>query len=258
MARTTLVTGVSRRKGIGFAIVRRLLREDGARVFAHSFAPYDATEPWGADPGGTTGVLADLGGEGEHLAHLEVDLSEPTAPRRLVQAAGERFGPLDALVVNHARSQLGALHELDAANLDATWAVNVRASLLLAQGFAEQYRPEPGGGRVVLFTSGQHLGPMPTEIAYAATKGALQQITRTLADALAERDITVNCINPGPTDTGWANSDQESFVVRHMPRRRWNSPAEAADVVALLLAPEAATITGQVIDAEGGFRRFTP
>jgi len=258
MARTTLVTGVSRRKGIGFAIVRRLLREDGARVFAHSFAPYDATEPWGADPSGTTGVLADLGGEGEHLAHLEVDLSEPTAPRRLVQAAGERFGPLDALVVNHARSQLGALHELNVATLDATWAVNVRASLLLAQGFAEQYRPEPGGGRVVLFTSGQHLGPMPAEIAYAATKGALQQITRTLADALAERDITVNCINPGPTDTGWANRDQESFVVRHMPRRRWNSPAEAADVVALLLAPEAATITDQVIDAEGGFRRFTP
>jgi len=98
----------------------------------------------------------------------------------------------------------------------------------------------------------------PSEIPYAATKGALQQITRTLADALAERAITVNCVNPGPTDTGWAAPDQEAFIARHMPRGRWNTPDEAAAVVALLLAPEAATITGQVVDAEGGFRRFTP
>lgn len=258
MVRTTLVTGVSRRRGIGFAIARRLLTEDGARVFAHSYSPYDATEPWGADPDGVEGVLAGLGGQGDRLAHRQADLGDPDAPARLVRAAVERFGTLDALVVNHARSQQGALHELEAGTLDATWAVNVRASLLLVQAFAEQYRPGPDGGRVVLFTSGQHLGPMPSEIPYAATKGALQQITRTLADTLAERGITVNCVNPGPTDTGWATADQDAFVARHMPRGRWNSPDEAATVVALLLTPEAATITGQVVDAEGGFRRFTP
>ena len=234
------------------------MREDGARVFAHSFAPYDATEPWGADLEGIEGVLADLGGDGDRLAHLEADLADPAAPRRLVSAAVERFGRLDGLVLNYARSQLGVLDELEAETLDLTWAVNVRSSLLLVRAFAEQYRPGPDGGRVVLFTSGQHLGPAPSEIPYAATKGALQQITRTLADALAARGITVNCVNPGPTDTGWATPDQESFIARHMPRGRWNTPAEAADVVALLLAPEAATITGQIVDAEGGFRRFTP
>ena len=161
-------------------------------------------------------------------------------------------------MVNHARSQLGTLAELDANTLDLTWAVNVRAALLLVRAFADQYRSHPEGGRIVLFTSGQHRGPLPTEIPYVATKGALHQITATLADALAERDITVNCVNPGPTDTGWATPEQDSFVARHMPRGRWNTPAEAADVVALLLSPDAATITGQVIDAEGGFRRFTP
>ena len=66
------------------------------------------------------------------------------------------------------------------------------------------------------------------------------------------------CLNPGPTDTGWAVGDQEAFIARHMPRGRWNTPDEAADVVMLLLSPDAATITGQVINAEGGFRRFTP
>lgn len=258
MARTTLVTGVSRRRGIGFAIVRRLLREDGARVFAHSYSPYDRTEPWGADPDGIGGVLAGLGSEGVALAHAEADLADPAAPARLVRTALERFGRLDALVLNHARSQLGTVETLEAEALDATWAVNVRASLLLVREFAAQFRPGPDGGRVVLFTSGQHRGPMPSEIPYAATKGALQQVTATLADALAERDITVNCLNPGPTDTGWATPDQDAFVARHMPRGRWNTPEEAADVVALLLAPEAATITGQVLDAEGGFRRFTP
>lgn len=68
----------------------------------------------------------------------------------------------------------------------------------------------------------------------------------------------MNCLNPGPTDTGWATAEQEAFVQRHMPRARWNTADEAAGVVALLLLPEAASITGHVIDAEGGFRRFAP
>jgi len=258
MPRTTLVTGVSRRRGIGFAIAERLLRDPGARVFAHSYPAYDATQPWGADPGGITAVLTALGGESDRVAHAEADLADSSAPEWLVSHAVKRLGTLDALVVNHARSQLGTLTELDATTLDLTWAINVRAALLLVRAFAEQYRPHPHGGRIVLFTSGQHRGPLPAEIPYAVTKGALHQITATLADALAEQEITVNCINPGPTDTGWATPQQESFVTRHLPRGHWNTPAEAANVVALLLSPDAATITGQTIDAEGGFRRFTP
>ena len=83
-------------------------------------------------------------------------------------------------------------------------------------------------------------------------------ITPTLPDSLIDRGITVNTINPGPTDTGWASADLDEFVSRHMPRGRWNSPEEAAAVVAMLLSPDSGSITGQVIGAEGGFRRFTP
>jgi 3-oxoacyl-[acyl-carrier protein] reductase len=96
---------------------------------------------------------------------------------------------------------------------------------------------------------------MPDEIAYAATKGTLAQVTATLADALVERGITVNCVDPGPTDTGWATAAHAEFVGRHMPRGRWNTADEAAAVVALLLSADAGSITGQVLDAEGGFRR---
>jgi 3-oxoacyl-[acyl-carrier protein] reductase len=155
-----------------------LFLEGRARVLAHSYAPYDATQPWGADPDGINAVLTALGGESDRLAHAEADLADPSAPERLVGHAVERRGTLDALVI--------------------------RAALLLVRAFADQYRSNPDGGRIVLFTSGQHRGPLPAEIPYAATKGALHQIIATLADALAERDITVNCVNPGPTDIGWA------------------------------------------------------
>ncbi|SFB08054.1 3-oxoacyl-[acyl-carrier protein] reductase [Amycolatopsis marina] len=253
--RTALVTGVSRRKGIGFAIARRLLTE-GAQVFAQSWSPYDATEPWGADAGGIDAVIGELGAAGGTIDHAEVDLEDPLAAARLVDAAVSRFGSVDALVVNHARSSVATLVETTAEELDRTWAVNVRATLLLVQAFARQYVESPHGGRVVLFTSGQHRAPMSGEIPYATTKGALHQLTLTLSDALVDDGITVNCVNPGPTDTGWAGVDLAREVGRQLPRGRWNTPDEAAGVVAMLLGRDAGTITGQVVDAEAGFRRW--
>jgi len=256
--RSVLVTGVGRREGIGFAITRRLLKGESTRVFAHSCDGYDVTEPWGAGTPGAQEVLVELSTATDRLGHLDIDFVDPAAPATLFDAAESTLGSIDSLVVNHARSQLGDLGSMTAESLDRTWAVNVRASLLLVQEFARRYVDHPDGGRVVLFTSGQDQGPMPTEIPYAVSKGAIASITPTLADAVIERGITVNTINPGPTDTGWASADLNEFVERHMPRGRWNSPEEAAAVVAMLLSPDSGSITGQVIGAEGGFRRFTP
>ena len=245
---TALVTGVSRRAGIGFAIARRLL-DRGDRVVVHSWSPHDAGQPWGADD--LDAVLAALGSP----PHVAADLADPDAPAALVAAAREAAGPLSVLVVNHARSATGRLGEVTAAELDACFAVNARAAVLLTQAFAAQYEPAAGPGAVVLFTSGQHRGPMADEIPYALSKGAVQQVTATLADAVAGRGITVNCVNPGPTDTGWAGPDQAGQVAAAMPRGRWNSPEEAAAVVAWLTGPDARSVTGATIDAEGGFRR---
>jgi 3-oxoacyl-[acyl-carrier protein] reductase len=111
--RRELVTGVSRRRGIGFAITRRLLA-DGASVFAQSWTAHDEAQPWGADRAGLAGMLEELGGEGDRLAHAEYDLASPDAPAELVNEAAERLGGLDTLVANHARSAVtkGALHQL--------------------------------------------------------------------------------------------------------------------------------------------------
>jgi 3-oxoacyl-[acyl-carrier protein] reductase len=243
-----LVTGVSRRTGIGFAVARRLLAR-GDRVVVQSWAPHDAEQPWGADD--LPAVLAELGDP----PHVSIDLADPTAPARLVDAARAAVGPLSTLVAAHARSAQGRLAEVTATEVDLCFAVNARGSLLLTQAFAARYEPAAGPGAVVLFTSGQHLGPMSTELPYAISKGAVQQMTLSLADELVEADITVNCVNPGPTDTGWAGPALADVVARSMPRGRWNSPDEAAAVVAWLTGPDARSVTGRTIDAEGGFRR---
>ena len=102
------------------------------------------------------------------------------------------------LVCNHARSNPdGALGALDAGILDGHWAVDARSTILLAQEFAARHDGRPGG-RIVLLTSGQGLGPMPGEIAYAAAKGALAAITATLADQLADAGITPQHREPRP------------------------------------------------------------
>ena len=262
--RVALVTGVSRRAGIGYAIARRLAGL-GASLVIHHYAPHDRDQPWGADPGGleavTGGVTEALADPDAAVWHQEADLSDPDSPSRLVESAAATSRFLDILVCNHARSGGdGPLGTLTAEMLDAHWAVNARASILLAQAFAAQHEDSRPGGRIVFMTSGQDLGPMTGEVAYAASKGALASITQTLADQLAERGITVNTVNPGPVDTGYAafadQPEAHEIVRRHFPSGRWGNPDDPARLIAWLVTDEAAWITGQVINSEGGFRRW--
>ena len=252
--RIMVVTGVSRRAGIGFAIARRLLA-DGARVVVHSWAAHDAAQPWGADPGGVDVLLAELGGVGPRLRHIDADLAERDAPQFVIDFAAAEFGAVDALVANHARSSTGTLEVVTADELDAAWAVNARAVVLLAQAYAARHDDSRVHGRIVLFTSGQHLGPMAGELAYAISKGAVHQMTRSLADALADRAITVNTINPGPVDTGWPDDDVRDRLRSSFPAGRWSTPADIAETVRWLLDEKSEQVTGQIIDAERGFRR---
>lgn len=249
-----LVTGVSRREGIGFSIARRLLA-DGWCVLIHSYAARDAEHAWGGDPGGIESVLEELGAEPDRLRHVVADLEDPEAPAVLVRAARESFGAIDALVVNHAHGSNFSLDSVCVEELDRAWNVNARAAVLLAKAFAEAHDDGRPDGRIVFFVSGQHLAPMPNELPYVLSKGAVHQVTRTIADELADRGITVNAINPGPVDTGWPSGDLRDRLRDRFPAGRWGLPDDIAAVVAWLLSPESHWVTGQVIDAEGGFRR---
>jgi 3-oxoacyl-[acyl-carrier protein] reductase len=258
--RAALVTGVSRRAGIGSAVARRLAAL-GASLFLHHYAPHDREQPWGEDPGGVEAVVAGvrsaLAAADAGVRHMELDLAVPTAPAELVEAAAAALGHLDILVCNQARSGGdGPLGNLDAAMLDAHWTVNTRATILLTQAFAGRHDGRPGG-RVIFMTSGQDLGPMTGEVAYAASKGALASVTRTLADQLADQGITLNAVNPGPVDTGYPSPEAYEAVRRHFPRQRWGVPDDPARLIAWLVTDEAASITGQVINSESGFRRWS-
>ncbi|MDN3259202.1 SDR family oxidoreductase [Streptomyces sp. CSDS2] len=259
--RTALVTGASRRAGIGHAVARRLAAY-GASVYLHHHVPHDAAMPWGAD---SPGAVADsvreaLADPRARVASGPGDLADPAEPARLVRTVTEEFGRLDILVANHALSGAdGTLDDIDAAMLDAHWAVDTRSVLLLVQAYARSRAASAGdapGGRVVLMTSGQDLGGgMPGEIAYALQKGALASVTRSLATALADRGITVNAVNPGPVDTGYATGEAHAAVAARFPAGRWGAPDDPARLIAWLATDEAGWITGEVVNSEGGFRR---
>lgn len=246
--RVALITGVSRRKGIGFAIARELASL-GADLFLHSFSAYDALQPWGADH--LSELIAELKQIGVRIEHTDLDLQIPEAPQRLFDSAIKPFGHIDILVVNHAYATGGQLENLTAAEIDRHLQVNVRATLLLTKAFAVQHDGRPGG-RVILLISGQHLAPMPDELAYAASKGSLHQITLSLSAHLARRGITVNAVNPGATDTGYASPELKAEILAAEPQGRWGGPEDAARLIGWLATDAAQWITGQVINSTGG------
>ena len=248
--RVALVTGISRRVGIGAAVARRLAAS-GHRLLLTGLPAYDDEQPYGGDPDGIAAIMAEVGAGHEYRA---ADLTEPTAPAALVSAAVERFGRVDTLVAVHTYSTSGGLGELDPAEIDRHLVVNVRATMLLIQAFAAAH--DAGAGRVVLFSSGQRLGPMVGELAYAVSKAAVENLTRQLGTTLMRRGITINAVNPGPTDTGWASPDLLAGISHMFPTGAWGRPDDAARLVDWLCSPDARWLTGQVIDSEGGFDRY--
>ena len=250
--RTALITGVSRKNGIGFAIARRLASQ-GADLLLHSFASYDSQFPSLGEIPPSEELMKDLSGYGTRIEMVEADFADPESPRMVMATGVETLSHIDILVVNHTHDTMRVLDELTAEEIDRHLSINVRAVLLLIQEFARQHDGRPGG-RIILLTSGQHLGPMP-HMAYVASKGALHQLTASLSDHLIGRNITTNTVNPGPTKTYLPGDELDKAVLERMPQGRWGEPDDAARLIGWLASDEAGWITGQVINSEGGFRR---
>lgn len=218
-------------------------------VFAY-YRPYDATIPWGSDAGEVEGLLSELMRKGVRVHGLECDLADPTAPRQLFEEAEGLLGSVDILVNNAAYSERDGVSGLTAELLDRHYAVNVRATALLCAEFARRF--EGSEGRIINLTSGQGLGPMPGELAYAATKGAVEALTLSLGAELAPRSITVNAVDPGPTDTGWMSPTLKARLEEAAPMGRVGTPEDAARLIRFLASKEAGWITGQVVRSRGG------
>jgi 3-oxoacyl-[acyl-carrier protein] reductase len=192
--------------------------------------------------------VATTGFEPELAVTLEADLADVRAPRRVLDAAEAAVGPLAALVSAHTHFEPGGLLDATADQIDRHLAVNVRGTLALTAEFVRRLQ---GRGRIVNFTSGL---PLTGQIAYAASKGAIEWITISTAAELAERRITVNAVDPGPTDTGWMTPELAARLAAESPAGRVSRPEDAAELVAFLVSPRAGWITGQILHSDGGFR----
>lgn len=251
--RVALITGVSRRIGIGAAIVSALA-EAGADIFTTWWRPYDTTMPWGSRHDEAEAILADARATGVRAAGMEADLADPSTPARIFDAVEQQLGPVSVLVNNATHSTHTPIETLSAEELDAHYAVNLRGTALLCAEFVRRFaRRYPGGsgGRIINFSSGQGVGPMAGELAYAATKGAIEALTLSLSPAVAAKGITVNAIDPGATDTGWMGPELQAAIAERNPFGRVGAPMDAARLVRFLAGDESAWITGQVISLSG-------
>ncbi len=250
-----LITGVSRPKGIGPAIVKKCA-EAGANVIMHGNAHYDANMEY---PDATKEYIYVLEEELKARnfnakALAPSDLSIPKESEKLIDQAQKIFGKLNGLVLNHAYSVHAPIFDWTEEEINKHFMVNVTAAMMMIQAFAKQIDKEKGGV-ITLFTSGQYLGPMVDEIAYALSKEAIRALTVQAATALSSHQIRVNCINPGPTDTGYLTGEAHQAVANMFPSGSWGTPDDAARLVHFLHSDYAKWITGQTIASEGGFRR---
>ncbi|MFG1610770.1 SDR family oxidoreductase [Actinoplanes sp. NPDC049265] len=236
--KVALVTGSSR--GIGRATALRLAR-DGAAVVVN----YQSNATAAGD------VVTDIAQFGGKAVAIRADLAVPADITRLFEEAAGSFGGLDIVVNNAALRALGTISDFPLEQLDRLLATNVRGSFLAMQQAARFVRD---GGRVINISTGNTREPSTLVAAYGGSKAAVEYFGRALAKELGPRQITVNNVLPGLTDTdGLTPEFRANTALRERtPLGRLGRAEDIADVVAFLAGDDARWVTGQTIAAAGG------
>ncbi len=257
--RNVLVTGGS--SGIGQAIAVRLGRE-GANVAINYRQEREKAENTAVQVREAVQQCADeLRRCGGRTALLQADVSREDDCIELVRRASDELGGLDTLINNAGIQMAADSHEMEVEEFDRVLAVNLRGAFLCAR---EALRRWVGAGRtgvIINVTSVHEIIPKPRFVSYSASKGAMGNLTRTLALEYAGRGIRVNGVGPGATITpinrSWVeDGEKRQEVERHIPMRRAGEAEEIAAAVAFLCSEDAAYITGQTLYVDGGLTLY--
>jgi 3-oxoacyl-[acyl-carrier protein] reductase len=239
--KTALVTGASR--GIGRASALALAKE-GAQVLVH----YSQGKDEAAE------VVAEIRKAGGRAEAVVADLSEPDGPHKLAKQVREIVGDrLDILVANAGVSKAAPIEETTVEDFDRLFAVNVRAPFFLVQQLLPILHE---GSSIVLLSSLAARASVGTIYAYAATKGAVDTLTKHLAAALGPRGIRVNAVAPGVVQTDMSNFTKSEagrdFTLGMQSLKRLAEPDDIGDVIAFLASNQARWITGDIVHVDGG------
>jgi len=241
--KVTIVTGAA--QGIGAACADRFAREDAPVAL------------WDVDDTRGNALAQRLGAEGRRAAYVHCDVSRAAEVQAAVAATLSAFGRIDVLVNNAGIFRSADFLEVTEEDWDAVIAVNLKGAFLVGQACARVMAAQ-GSGAIVNMSSVNGLMAIPAIASYNASKGGINQLTRAMALALADKGVRVNAVAPGTIATELAaqavltSEAAKQRILGRTPLGRLGEPAEIADVIAFLSSDAASYLTGQIVYADGG------